>query len=82
MACLRDEWTIYINSEIQINVSYRSPPKIRIHIGNKDLQDLLKFTIKEAEKAKIEGEILKAKSYVIYEMSSTPESIHKLFVKL
>lgn len=44
MACLRDEWNIYSNSEVQINVSYRNCPKIKITLGNKYSKDLEKFT--------------------------------------
>lgn len=35
MACVKDEWTLYSSSEIQINVNYKVSSKIRLHIGNK-----------------------------------------------
>lgn len=35
MACFRDEWNLYSNSEVQVRVSYRNCPKVTIHIGNK-----------------------------------------------
>lgn len=40
MSCLRDEWTIYSNSDLQMNLSFRSFPKARLHIGNKNVRDL------------------------------------------
>lgn len=40
MACLRDEWSLYANSDIQAQVSYRHCPHIRLTLGNKLTKDL------------------------------------------
>lgn len=66
MACLRDEWIIYSNSEVQINVSYRNCPKIKITLGNKFNKDLEKFTFLEGSTTRLEGETIAAKSYITH----------------
>jgi hypothetical protein len=81
MACLRDEWSIYSNSEIQINVSYRDSPKIKLTLGNKLSKDLLKFSFREGATCRLEGETVSAKSYLIHEIEVREEMIEELFIK-
>jgi hypothetical protein len=81
MACLRDEWSLYSNSDVQINVNYQHCPAIRLTLGNKLTRDLEKFTLTLDGIAKLEGETIAAKSYIIHEMEVKEDTIDDLFIK-
>ena len=68
MSCLRDEWAIYSNSEIAVQVSYKQNPKIVIKIGNKMAKDLYKFSMDEDERQIIKNDILVVKSFILHEI--------------
>jgi hypothetical protein len=82
MACLRDDWVIYSNSEIHVNVNYKSCPKIKVNIGNKSIRDLDRFGIKENEVLKLEGEVLAAKSFLSLEIETNYEIVADIFIKI
>lgn len=46
MACLKNEWVLFCNSELQVSVSYREPPRVQLRIGNKLGSDLSRFTLR------------------------------------
>lgn len=81
MACLRNEWSLYTNSDLQINVNYHRCPFIRLTIGNKLPRDLMKFSLSVDGSAKLEGETLAAKSYIVHEVEVKEETIDDLFIK-
>ena len=55
MSCLKDDWVIFNNSVLRVQVSYRVEGLIKITIGNKNPLDLEKFTLIEDGKAITEG---------------------------
>ncbi len=52
-----------------------------MHIGNKGIQELEKFSLKEDGVDKLAGEIVAAKSYIIHEIVADSSKIDRLFVK-
>ena len=40
MACLKTQWCLFSNSDLQVNVSYRDVPKVVLRFGNKLPKDL------------------------------------------
>ena len=55
MACLKPEWSLLANSEVQISVSYRDVPRVMVRFGNKLPKDLLKFSLQQNGMSKLSG---------------------------
>ena len=52
MACLKNRWVLWENSELQIGVVYskrNNELTVELHIGNKRNKELLQFTLKFAD---------------------------------
>lgn len=55
MACLKTQWCLFSNSQIQVSVSYRDVPRVVVRVGNKISKDLERFTLKHNNISKLEG---------------------------
>jgi hypothetical protein len=63
-------------------VSYRNAPLITVKIGNKLQKDLDRFSLRENGVPKFAGDIVAAKSYIVYEMEVNDKNINELFFKI